>query len=225
MYRLYLKRYKDFNTPYPDVKHTFIKENKIYFNTVEGEGLVSFKNIVENTPLFDYFNLWTENNQNDWILLDAYYLNNSIAIYGFYVSEKLMRLLQVANKATPYKFYPSKLKFKEKKLDYYIFQMAWDEWSEYDFKKSIYFEKINNEWVKLDIEITNSKEFRKIYKLWDADNEKYKLKIVLKKKYDIFYFQYIGFVISEELKTKIEAEKITGLEISTYKNIEFEFKV
>ena len=150
-------------------------------------------------------------------------MSGFIGLHGFFVSNDFKNILETFNIECPHKFYPSKLMFQGKKLDYYIFQMAWDEWSEYDFEKSCYFEKIKNKWEKLDIEVTNSKEFRKISKLWDADNEKYKMKIVLKKRYDIFYFQYIGFVISEELKIKTETEKISGLEISCYINIEFEF--
>jgi hypothetical protein len=231
MYFLKTKLWNENRNVFPSVKIINFKEAESYFGNGEYDyiPLIDFFKICENTPLFDYFIMWdiTHKVEYDWILLDVYSFASTPAptVRGYLISENFKKLLEKFNLTIPHKFYPSKLMFQQEKLDYYIFQMAWDEWAEYDFQKSTYFEKINDEWIKLDIKVSNSKEFRKIYKLWDSDNEKYKMKLVLKKKYDIFYFQYIGFVISEELKTKIVEEKITGLEISSYTNIEFEFLV
>lgn len=160
--------------------------------------------------------------ENDFILLDVYH-NSDVMVEGFLISEQFKILLEGFKIAMPYKFYPSKLKYQNNKLDYYIFQVAWNEWEDFDFEKSKYYEKIDGDWQDLEMNVSDSKSFRQMYRLWKEDNERYKMDIVIKKKFDIFYIQFLGFIISEELKNEIENKNITGIELNKFKNINFYF--
>lgn len=224
MYNISYSRNIDLENPYPIAKFFNSKIKDLYFNGAEGFGKLSFDNIIDNAPLFDYFKLWdvTLNKENDFILLDVYH-NSDVMVEGFLISKHFKIALEGFKIASPYKFYSSKLKFQDSKLDYYIFQMAWDEWKEYDFERSKYYEKINDNWIELDIKVSNSRDFRQIYKLWKGDKGKYKMDIVLKNKYDIFYIQFLGFIVSEELKREIINNNITGIELNEFQNINIQY--
>lgn len=96
----------DLNNPYPIVKSFNVQQKEKFFTTSENVGSLSFDNILENTPIFDYFNLWdiTQNKENDWILLDAYH-NGDVAVEGWLISEKFKNILEYNNIAKPFKFH------------------------------------------------------------------------------------------------------------------------
>lgn len=214
---------------YPYANINEFKNAEYFFGNgeIDFQSQIDYFNFLDTTPIFDYFILWnlSEEREDDWALLDTYvFFGKSMpTIRGYLVSKEFKIILEGFKIASPYRFYSSKLKFQDSKLDYYIFQMAWDEWKEYDFERSKYYEKINDNWIELDIKVSNSRDFRQIYKLWKGDKGKYKMDIVLKNKYDIFYIQFLGFIVSEELKREIINNNITGIELNEFQNINIHF--
>lgn len=214
---------------YPSANIEKFDDAEFFFGNgeIDFPSQIDYFKIYNSAPLFDYFILWdfSEKKENDWILLDTYAFlgKNMPTIRGYLVSKGFKSILESFSIASPSKFYASKLMYHNEKLDYYIFQMAWNEWEEFDFDNSSYYEKIGDNWQKMDFKVSNSRDFRQIYKLWKDDSARYKMCIVLKRKYDIFYIQFLGFVISEDLRKEIERIGITGIDLNDFQNIEFTF--
>jgi hypothetical protein len=83
--------------------------------------------ILLDAPVFDYFILrnYDEHIFADTHIMDVHsFIGEGSQIIGWFVSEDLKLLLENFNIAQPYYFYLSKLLYKGKKLDYYIFQFA-----------------------------------------------------------------------------------------------------
>ena len=167
--------------------------------------------ILTDAPLFDYFFLESFEKKKYWekYLLDVHdFFGEGSQIMGWFVSEDLKLLLETFNLTQPHYFYPSKLLYKGKKQNYYIFQFAGhimiDEIRTkcINWKNSVFFNPID--------------ELRSIMKRSKYDKEIKLQKLALKEELDFFPMgTYLNDnIVSERLKQAIEEMKITGFEFS-----------
>ena len=154
------------------------------------------REIIENTPIFDYFVLKSFDKEKywEWALFDIHnFIGVGSIMCGWYISDKLKSLLE---------------KFK-----YWIFQFPIEP------LKNIIFEKSNFYYIKdgkqNEIKIKNESEFMQIRSdlFIEEDIELECSKVCLLDSFDIVYQQPNGGVLcSEHLKQAIEENGITGFE-------------
>jgi hypothetical protein len=196
-----------------------------YFYRIKGG------DILINPPIFDYFYLESFDLEKywEWALFDVHrFIGEGSQIPGWLISNKLKNLIQQYDIAQPYYLYPSKLLYKSKKYDYFIFHFAGKGIYEktvngLDYTKSIFFDPFNKrlEFFK-DIE-EYSKKRSALYDNF-GDNELYrgikkdfiKKRICLHKTFDFFPMKSFltDNLASERLKNAIEENGITGFEFS-----------
>lgn len=123
---------------------------------------VLFKNMRDkdkiNIPVLDYFFLESFDKKEywEWMLCDVYsFIRLAGYIQGWLISKQLKSLLERYNLSNPQYFYPSKLLYKNTKLDYYIFQFAgkllYKKTTEYiDYKTSEFLNSSSNALVNFD---------------------------------------------------------------------------
>ncbi|AEK24512.1 imm11 family protein [Capnocytophaga canimorsus] len=181
--------------------------------------------ILYDAPIFDFFTLksFDEEKYWEWQLNDVHnFIGKGSQIQGWFISEKLKKLFEKFKISKPYCFYPSKLLFKNEKLDYFIFHFSAHNFrkplTDYiTFTKSLFYDpnhKINF-LVKNEQELLIQQE-----KILDASG--YEIinvpikKLVLNESLDFFPMQtFLGDIIcSENLKQAIEQNNITGFEFS-----------
>lgn len=193
-------------------------------------------NYIDDAPLFNYFSMMSvsHNNPYDWILNDAHNFSGAFSpvVRGWLVSEFFKTLLENFNIAQPFRFYPAKLMFQGIKQDYFIFQVAHQEWESIDFDKSEFFY-----WSR---EGLNEKVPKGLVKTYDEMYPEAKTKVddvhtfvdmkvskaVVDKYYDMIvdFNSANGLLISEPLKIAIEQAQITGVFTELYTMTEFFFK-
>ena len=174
------------------------------------------REIIENTPIFDYFVLKSFDKEKywEWALFDVHdFIGVGSIMCGWYISDKLKSLLEKFRIAPKYHFYETRLLYKEEKFKYWIFQFPIEP------LKNIIFEKSNFYYIKdgkqNEIKIKNESEFMQIRSdlFIEEDIELECSKVCLLDSFDIVYQQPNGGVLcSEHLKQAIEENGITGFE-------------
>lgn len=214
-----------------DVKRSY--DNNMFSCYAEGEKIpdvefyfnkISQGEILLKPPVFDYFYLknFDEKKYWEWILCDVHkFIGEGSQIKGWLISNDLKLLLENFKLSKPYYFYPSKLMYKEKKINYYIFQFTGKEVvnkniNYINFSKTLFWNPMKEQ----EISIIDEKEFyvtyRRIYKENGLDNVMKNKKLVLKEELDFYSMQMFmkDNIISERLKQAIEEDNITGFEFS-----------
>lgn len=222
-----LDEHSDGPKVYPQANGDRISNNNGYLSKGGNFGKIFFENVVDNAPVFDYFHLYSLSYQKeyDWILLDAYsYIGQNVpSCRGFLISERLKNMLEQFEISKPFRFYKSKLMFQGKKLPYYIFHLAQNEWNNLIFESSKYLElNENGNLTQLSVSVRNRKEFKFLFK--ESKNKQLIWKLKLKQHSDIFYFPFIdkgGYVISEKLKNRINELGFKGFQITKLDKVEF----
>ncbi|TVZ10610.1 hypothetical protein JM80_3163 [Cellulophaga sp. RHA_52] len=217
---------------YPSANGEKISNSNGYLSVGGKFGKIFFEKTVDDAPIFDYFYLYnlTYQKEYDWILLDAYsYIGQNVpSCRGFLVSEKLKRLLEKFDISEPFRFYESRLMFKGKKLKYYIFHLAQNEWENLIFNECEYFEINSSDSLKkIPLQISNSKEFKALFKQYKGKTSKLNWKLTIKNYSDIFYMPFIekgGYIISETLKNEIIKNDLIDFEIEELENVKFKIK-
>ena len=175
--------------------------------------------ILLDAPLFDYFFLESFEKEKYWekYLLDVHdFLGEGSQIMGWFVSEDLKLLLETFNLSQPYHFYPSKLLYKGKKKDYYIFQFTGKSISytieeQINFLRSEFWDKEQQQ----NFVVRSPKDFTTEY-MRIFDKKIVLQKLVIKQFYDFFPMATFlhDNLVSERLKQAIEQMGITGFEFS-----------
>ena len=174
------------------------------------------REIIENTPIFDYFVLKSFDKEKywEWALFDVHdFIGVGSIMCGWYISDKLKTILEKFRIAPKYHFYETRLLYKEEKFKYWIFQFPIEP------LKNIIFEKSNFYYIKdgkqNEIKIKNESEFMQIRRdlFIGEDIELECSKVCLLDSFDIVYQQPNGDILcSEHLKQAIEENGITGFE-------------
>ena len=170
------------------------------------------REIIENTPIFDYFVLESFDKEKywEWALFDIHsFIGEGSQIPGWYISDKLKSLLEKFRIAPKYHFYETRLLYKGEKFKYWIFQFPVDGFDNYNYEKSEYF--IDNERV---LGIKTAEEYDEYdYKIWKETKKNIEWrKIVLVDKFDIVDTWQGDILCSERLKQAIEENGIVGFE-------------
>lgn len=168
--------------------------------------------IIENTPIFDYFILksFDEEKYWEWALFDIHsFIGVGSIITGWYISDKLKNLLENFKIAPKYHFYETRLLYKGEKLKYWIFQFPLDYFLNVIYEKSFF--SIPNENILFNFK--NREEFLTTHR---AEYKKTKRKLITKKicfstNYDLVA-NNTDILCSERLKQAIEENNITGFE-------------
>ncbi len=187
--------------------------------------------ILLDAPIFDYFFLKSFEEKKYWekYLMDVHdFLGQGSQICGWFVSEDLKLVLETFNLPEPHCFYPSKLLYKKKKLDYYIFQFAGDSMvhtiatSCVDWSRSIFLNLIDESYSSINSYTEFIDESNRVLKLAKQNNFPYASpqrelqtkKIVLLKSLDFFPMRRFlnDDIVSERLKQAMEDNGITGFE-------------
>ena len=161
-----------------------VPEKEYFYRIGKGE-------IIENTPIFDYFVLESFDKEKywEWALFDIHsFIGEGSQIFGWYISDKLKSLLEKFRIAPKYHFYETRLLYKEEKFKYWIFQFPIDVLHNYNYDEYDY---------KIWKETKKNIEWRKI---------------VLIDKFDIVGTWQGDILCSERLKQAIEENGITGFE-------------
>ncbi|MET3047106.1 hypothetical protein [Flavobacterium covae] len=219
-YKIEIKsRYPDFDRISSSAEGKDIEDSEYYFRKMdEGE-------VINDAPIFDYFYLESFDKKQywEWQLNDAFdFIGQGSQIPGWLISNKLKKIFETFNIAKPHFYYPSKLLYKEKKLDYYIFQFSGKQFRQpltnhINFSKSLFYNPNNN----LDFSVENEKELltmqEKILEDSGFNIINVPIKILLLNK-DIDFISMQNFlgdnIVSERLKQAIEENGIIGFEFS-----------
>lgn len=218
-YKITIKRFYENDMIATNANGKNVEDAEYYFGEMDkGE-------IIENAPIFDYFFLESYDKKEywEWILSDSYkFLGEGSQIPGWFISDNLKKLFEKFNIAEPHFYYPSKLLYKEIKLDYYIFQFSGDNFLNplidyINFGQSLYFDPNQNiifELKNMDDLIFHTKKILK-ESGYDVISIPIK-KLALNSALDFFPMQsFLGDnIISERLKNAIEENGITGFEFS-----------
>ena len=95
-----------------------VPEKEYFYRIGKGE-------IIENTPIFDYFVLESFDKEKywEWALFYIHgFIGEGSQIFGWYISDKLKSLLEKFKIAPKYHFYETRLLYKGEKFKYWIFQ-------------------------------------------------------------------------------------------------------
>lgn len=201
-----------------DANGKLVPNGKAYFERI-GKG-----EVIYDAPVFDYFFLESYGDPKDWEwkLQDVHRFIGEYPVGGYlFISDYFKQLLEQFKIAEPYHFYPSKLKYKSQKLDYYIFRLNSDLEKNVNFQQSSFILQrglLRPIIVKkIDFVLNNLEHFNAVEKEY---REKQDLgiapeKVTIKYNYDLIALFGINadVIISERLKQAIEKAKIEGLEI------------
>ena len=179
------------------------------------------REIIENTPIFDYFVLesFDEKQYWEWALFDVYkFIGETSNMLGaLLISKKLKKVLENFKITEPHFYYLSKLLYKDEKKDYYVFQFTgkniYKELTKYiNFSKSEFLNPATRRIVFFDEINDYIEKSEKLY--FEKNTDFIKKKIVLNKKLDFFPMQsfFQDNLVSENLKQAIEENGITGFE-------------
>ena len=186
-----------------------VPEKEYFYRIGKGE-------IIENTPIFDYFVLKSFDKEKywEWALFDIHsFIGEGSQIFGWYISDKLKTILEKFRIAPKYHFYETRLLYKEEKFKYWIFQFPIEPLQNIIFEKSDFY--YIKDGKQNEIEIKNESEFMQIRRdlFIGEDIELECSKVCLLDSFDIVYQQPNGDILcSERLKQAIEENGITGFE-------------
>jgi len=186
----------------------FVPNGKHYFDRM-GKG-----EIISDAPLFDYFHLQSFGKKEDWEwrLQDLHGFIGEYPTGGaWYVSDKFKRLLEGFFIANGYHFYPTKLLYKGKKLDYWIFQYAIGAMQNIDFSKSVF--KIKNE--EEIVPILSWDNYLLMIKTLRSERQKRieLSSITFVEAFDlVFNIIDSNILVSKRIKTELENARLVGLE-------------
>ena len=176
------------------------------------------REIIENTPIFDYFVLKSFDKEKywEWALFDVHnFIGVGSIMCGWYISDKLKSVLDKFRIAPKYHFYETRLLYKEEKFKYWIFQFIasyrrLNKMQFVNFSQSIFYAN-NENYVFNSYENWSDKNDE----IYDECKEKLTLKkVVLTEPFDFFPLIPISsdIIVSENLKQAIEENGITGFE-------------
>ena len=186
-----------------------VPEKEYFYRIGKGE-------IIENTPIFDYFVLKSFDKEKywEWALFDVHdFIGVGSIMCGWYISDKLKTILEKFRIAPKYHFYETRLLYKEEKFKYWIFQFPIEPLQNIIFEKSDFY--YIKDGKQNEIEIKNESEFMQIRSdlFIEEDIELECSKVCLLDSFDIVYQQPNGDILcSEHLKQAIEENGITGFE-------------
>ena len=186
-----------------------VPEKEYFYRIGKGE-------IIENTPIFDYFVLKSFDKEKywEWALFDVHdFIGVGSIMCGWYISDKLKMILEKFRIAPKYHFYETRLLYKEEKFKYWIFQFPIEPLQNIIFEKSDFY--YIKDGKQNEIEIKNESEFMQIRSdlFIGEDIELECSKVCLLDSFDIVYQQPNGDILcSEHLKQAIEENGITGFE-------------
>ena len=181
--------------------------------------------LIQDAPIFDYFYLesFDEKKHWEWQINDVHgFIGEGSQISGWLISVKLKTLLEKFKIASPCFYYLSKLLYKGRKMDYYIFQFSgrliYEQTLLYiDYSHTIFWNPVKKE----NVMIENKEDFLPIYKKiykenGSIDKVMQNKKLVLNNELDFFPMQNFlkDNIVSERLKQAIEENGITGFEFS-----------
>ena len=193
-----------------------VPEKEYFYRIGKGE-------IIENTPIFDYFVLKSFDKEKywEWALFDVHdFIGVGSIMCGWYISDKLKMILEKFRIAPKYHFYETRLLYKEEKFKYWIFQFPIEPLQNIIFEKSDFY--YIKDGKQNEIEIKNESEFMQIRRdlFIGEDIELECSKVCILDSFDIVYQQPNGDILcSEHLKQAIEENGITGFE---FFNIDYE---
>ena len=193
-----------------------VPEKEYFYRIGKGE-------IIENTPIFDYFVLKSFDKEKywEWALFDVHdFIGVGSIMCGWYISDKLKTILEKFRIAPKYHFYETRLLYKEEKFKYWIFQFPIEPLQNIIFEKSDFY--YIKDGKQNEIEIKNESEFMQIRRdlFIGEDIELECSKVCILDSFDIVYQQPNGDILcSEHLKQAIEENGITGFE---FFNIDYE---
>jgi len=181
--------------------------------------------LITDAPLFDYFFLESFDKKKywEWMLADVHnFIGEGSQIPGWLVSTDLKLLLENMKLTDPYHFYPSKLMFRERKLDYYIFQFTGKSAVKktllyIDYTKTFFWDPNKEIKIRVKNHIDFLSEYQRIYKEGKGiDDIIQNKKLVLNEAFDFFPMGTFlkDDLVSERLKQAIETVGITGFEFS-----------
>jgi hypothetical protein len=194
-----------------------VPNGKHYFDRM-GDG-----EIIKDAPVFDYFYLKSFDKPQfwEWHLQDIHGFIGEYPTGGArYISDRFKKLLEKFHIAKGFWFYPTKLLYKGKKMDYWIFQYATidkgiDNKSYLNYQKSEFLDADQNSLIS----VTNYDEFiakrRQIQNDSEYEKDLITKKIVLNQDVDFIPLYGIinsGIIISERLKKAIEVAGLEGFE-------------
>ena len=186
-----------------------VPEKEYFYRIGKGE-------IIENTPIFDYFVLKSFDKEKywEWALFDVHdFIGVGSIMCGWYISDKLKTILEKFRIAPKYHFYETRLLYKEEKFKYWIFQFPIEPLQNIIFEKSDFY--YIKDGKQNEIKIKNESEFMQIRRdlFIGEDIELECSKVCLLDSFDIVYQQPNGDILcSERLKQAIEENGITGFE-------------
>lgn len=205
-----------------------VENGEKYFDLIdEGE-------LLDSPPVFNSFFLESFDKKKywEWILCDVHgFIGEGSQMTGsaILVSPALKEILESVQLATPYRFYPSTLKYKREILERYIFHYSGDKiWKNkmdvIDFKKSHFYHSLTKETVEVDDVHTRLDEARKIYNAHNGNHRLLFDKIVLKEPLDFFCLSIDtgNFIASERFRERVESAGLVGFEFS---ELEYEVEV
>ena len=102
------------------------------------------REIIENTPIFDYFILESFEKEKywEWALFDVHdFIGVGSIMCGWYISDKLKSVLENFRIAPKYHFYETRLLYKGEKFKYWIFQFPIGGFHNYNYEKSDFYYK------------------------------------------------------------------------------------
>ncbi|MDR3140742.1 MAG: hypothetical protein LBU37_03320 [Tannerellaceae bacterium] len=192
-----------------DANGEFVADADLYFTKIR------YGEIVENTPIFDYFHLQSFDKKEfwEWKLQDVYrggweYPGNR----NWYISDRFKLLLERYIIASQYHFYETRLLYKYKKLKYWIFQFPVTPYKNIDFSKSEFILEQENKVYNFSSEEEYTSCYRKTYK--EVKKKMKCVKIYLKDICDITKSTNNDIIVSERLKIAMEKINIEGFEFS-----------
>ncbi|MBO9661091.1 MAG: hypothetical protein J7527_19865 [Chitinophagaceae bacterium] len=204
----------------PAADVTTVANGEAYFERMEN------RELIDNAPIFDYFSMETTDRTKpetwEWLLQDVLtFTRGEIPIKGWLVSDYFKQVLEQFIIAPPYRFYRSKLKYRNTKLDYFLFNILGP-----DLEKLVVFEKLRFGLAMGRDELPVTPYDATVHNKKDVSNLKFQL-LKNERKYltvtSVQVTQYFDFlplwglnyciIISERLKTAIEQARIEGVVI------------
>jgi hypothetical protein len=197
---------KDYKKGISNANGIHVPNGKSYFDRM-GAG-----EIITDAPVFDYFFLESYGDKKDWEwrLQDIHsFIGTGSIITGWYISNDFKLMLENFSIAPKTHFYETRLLYKGEKLQYWIFQKAFEQSLYIDFSKSTFTLADDNALYSFKNEADYIQAYRKEYR--ETDRELKTVKQVLQTNYDLFKSTDEDIICSERLKQAIEELGLEGL--------------